>query len=404
MAKPTLSQSECDFIRGGCRDNCRADGRTRHEYRTFTIATNVVPLSHGSSRVRSGSDDEIHYVASVKAEIVAPSLQQQRPNNDGCIEIALVHDALGNNSSSDSSLSHSVSLELRRAQSALQERVPWLPDRSASLCIVPHVAVWKLYVDVYIVSPLIGSGSVNLEAATHCINAALSDTVLPKVTVPNNDGWNDPDSNALIDNKAGGSLVAQASESDASTSFLDRLVVDSDLAHATRLVSSPHDLPLLVTLCSVVVAPSCASAAEETNQMESDRYRTQPPPVERLWLWDATAAEQGVATSAVHVVLTRRRRGRPLSSSSATATAATVPTATLDQQPEWDVVSVWKTGAKSLPLAALPECLALAQQAAPVVLQHYQYTSSKAQQQDNATTTQPRPSLGWFSPTLTIHS
>jgi exosome complex RNA-binding protein Rrp42 (RNase PH superfamily) len=396
MAKPLLSQSECDFIRGGCRDNCRADGRTRHEYRTFTIATNVVPLSHGSSRVRSGTDDEIHYVASVKAEIVAPSLQQ-RPNNDGCIEIALVHDALGNNSSSDSSSSHSVSLELRRAQSALQERVPWLlPDRSTSLCIVPHVAVWKLYVDVYIVSPLIGSGSVNLEAATHCINAALSDTVLPKVTVPNNDGWNDPDSNAL---------VAQASESDAFTSFLDRLVVDSDLAHATRLVSSPHELPLLVTLCSVVVAPSCASAAE-TNQMESDHYRTQPPPVERLWLWDATAAEQGVATSAVHVVLTRRRRGRPLSSCSATgtATAATEHTATLDQQPEWDVVSVWKTGAKSLPLAALPECLALAQQAAPVVLQHYQYTTSKAQQQDNATTTQPRPSLGWFPPTLTIHS
>jgi exosome complex RNA-binding protein Rrp42 (RNase PH superfamily) len=452
----TLSQSECDYIRGGCRDNCRSDGRTRHEYRTFAVTNNVVvvPLSHGSSRVRSvttGDDDNgevVQYVASVKAEIVAPSLQ--RPS-DGCIEIALVYDALGNSSSSSSSSNSGStgdsSLELRQAQSALQDRVPWLPDMS-SLCIVPHVAVWKLYVDVYIVSPLRCGGSgtgtgVNLEAATHCINAALLDTVLPKVTVPNDSWNNDSDNNnALMENTAktaaaaaaaaggaGGSVLASTAsdgvattDTAATSSFLDRLVVDSDLAHATRLVSSRHDLPLLVTLCAVVVATkhesyhTAAAAApsphntamDKTNHLDQDQDHRTPPPVvvERLWLWDATAAEQCVAASTVHVVLTRRRQRQPLSSSAivtATATAATVPI-TLDQ-PEWDIVSVWKTGSKSLPLAALSECLALAQQAAPVALQHYQYGTT---QPDCATTTTlsppPAPMLGWFPPPLTIHS
>ena len=93
-----ISSSENQFILEGCRDNCRQDGRSRDEFRSYAIVSSdsnaiasdqhqrlqpPLVLSNGSARLLM-STGETDLVCSVRAELAHPAID--RPNS-GVLEI-----------------------------------------------------------------------------------------------------------------------------------------------------------------------------------------------------------------------------------------------------------------------------------------------------------------------------
>ena len=63
------SKSELEYIKQGVEQNIRGDGRKRHEFRTVTVETAVLPQCNGSCRVTLGF--AVDLICSVK---VCPQL------------------------------------------------------------------------------------------------------------------------------------------------------------------------------------------------------------------------------------------------------------------------------------------------------------------------------------------
>lgn len=379
------SQSEREFIQQGCQMDCRLDGRSRHEFRTYPIETAVLPLSNGSSRlllpIDTCSNGIQQYLCSVKAELVQPSLQYP---NAGSVEISVFCD--GNKGAA------------QQAQAALQQsRVSWIQDLG-QLCVVPGIAVWKLSVDLFLLSStgsggsgsnsssssniqLSSMGSISLDAASHCIRAALHDTVLPSIATTTK-------SNAMDE------IIAPSQESSpesktnetTTTTTLDGLLVDSDIANALPLMSSIDRIPFIVT---VHLIPSSNSQSLDSGNNTSSNNGSSGPgynkstlgsldgPPSLILLLDASPSEVAVSTMAVHVVV----MAAMLSSDEADDTDKNGRLA----------CSVWKSGGGSIPLAVLPDCVhAAVSIAAPLALKHYRIrgrSSSAAYLSSTASTT-----------------
>jgi exosome complex component RRP42 len=303
-----LSLSEQEFIRQGCQADCRADGRAATDFRTFYIETGgpqqpVLLLSHGSARLLD-STGALQMLCSVKAELVHPTLNAPTA---GSIEIAIDEHA---------SVSSSRKNTLREQQAALQHRLQWMDLQK--LCVIPGAAVWRLYVDLYILSTTSGTTAAAwLDAASHCIRTALHHTVLPCVTVADDD------------------TTTESSSSSSSTkkNVLDRLLVDSDIRNARPVIATVEEAPVIVT---VHVIPSSSSSTGGGTT---------------VLVLDATAEEEAVSTAAVHVAVRVQQQQQ---SSSAVMVSA-----------------VWKSGSGSLPMALLPACVQAAVRSAPTAVQHY---------------------------------
>lgn len=194
-----LCDSEREFILDGCRDDCRIDGRTRNEFRSYTIITSTrfdkdkkpqhnqqqqpLVLSNGSARLISaanGGCNSLHVLCSVKAEIVQPSLNRL---NEGIVQLYVD----GFTSASFGGSSTSIgSGNKRRKEEEIQSLLSKLildhvVDKKA-LCIVPGQYVWKIHIDLYFLSA--SAGSI-LDSSSHVIRAALQNTFLPSVTAVN---------------------------------------------------------------------------------------------------------------------------------------------------------------------------------------------------------------------------
>ena len=161
----SLSTSEQRYILEGCRDDCRVDGRRRMELRPFTIlATDPIIMSHGSSRIFV---QQTHVVCSIKAELVHPASHQP---TQGAIEIHV-----------DSLMQDSR--KRRQTEQQLQSALTYLlADHIVGmegLCVVPNQYVWKLNVDLVILSAK--QGSV-IDVCSRAIRAALLNTKLPNLT------------------------------------------------------------------------------------------------------------------------------------------------------------------------------------------------------------------------------
>jgi exosome complex component RRP42 len=318
-----LSQSERDFILAGCREDCRVDGRKCNEFRKFTILTgneqqqqqqqhhgksssNVIHhvelnqqnqsqpqlvLSAGSARLVS-TCGSTHLLCSVKAEVVRPTRQAPRDgvvelhvetlhsgNGSGsagggmsrrdCDELAVILSRLlfPSQSSSSSSSSFSSSSDTSTTDDTSRQ----------SLCILPHIYVWRLHVDLYLLAA--GGGSL-LDAASHVIRAALDNTLLPAITT-----------NTNTNSSAALSLSSWTRE-DAANATNVELLVDGDIQKARR---PAIDAPMIVSV-AVLHCRSRHYVDHDDNDDDDDAPRI-------ALLSDATAEEESCANAIVHVAV-----------------------------------------------------------------------------------------------------
>ena len=173
-----ISSSEQKYIVEGCRENCRQDGRSRQEFRSYSTISGgshkadgmedqpTLVLSNGSARTFLATG-ETHILTSVKAELVVPAISHP---NSGVIDIHV--DFMHNK---DESLEATISSLL----------LPHLVD-TEQLCVAPNYFVWKLSVDVLVIA---SNGGSLLDACSRGIHAAIRNTLLPKLTCePSPDG------------------------------------------------------------------------------------------------------------------------------------------------------------------------------------------------------------------------
>jgi exosome complex component RRP42 len=348
-----LSQSEQEYIRQGCRENCRLDGRTRDEFRSYTIVTGdtsdnntnttdttdtissnsntlthhhhhqhqqhqhqhqqaPLVLSNGSARIFSasaGCTNNTHILCSVKAEIVHPAPNQP---DKGVVELHV--DTLTTTGSS----SRTRQRQLQDGWTATlhQLLVEHLVDLKA-LCIVPGHYVWRLHVDFYLLQADAGS---LLDAASHVVRAALANTLLPSITTVTKES----------SEKATSGGTSSGNNDDANTD----LVVDGDVWKA-RPPPGVEQAPILVTV-AVLKCPSPTTGL----------------PVHVL-IVDATLEEEACAYCLVHV---------------------SVATSTKDASKT--VCALQKTGRGSLPVQLLPEIMATALAATGPAVEQYRRKSS----------------------------
>ena len=258
-----ISNSEKNFIIDGCRENCRQDGRTRNENRSYMTISGSNPsiesnddsaeqhlpplvLSNGSARVFLATG-ETHVLVSVKAELVTPAMSHPDCGVLG-IHVDYMHNPQGmTNSKREDSMAPTIASLL----------LPHLVDPK-QLCVVAHHFVWKLHLDVMV---LASNGGSLLDACSLGIQAALRNTVLPQLT---------PD--AAPD---GGRPILQ---------------IDADLQHAVPIPGS-EQAPIISTVS--LLKPNAGSGS------------TAP-----ILILDATQQEEACAVSQVHVVLDRSNKNQ----------------------------------------------------------------------------------------------
>jgi exosome complex component RRP42 len=234
-----ISTSEQQYILQGCRENCRRDGRSRDEFRPYYVVIGNVALSYGSARVFLPTQDT-HLVVSVKAELVVPS---NMTPSEGVVEVSV---DFSNPETSNSSSSSADALETTLSTLL----IPHLVD-TRQLCIAPEYYVWKINIDILILS---ASGGSLMDACSQGIHAALGQTMLPRLT------------------------VAAAAESDDNKPALQ---VDSNVK-AARPVISKSNVPVIVTISLL---------------------RDLQHPKRPILIVDATAEEETCSFAQVHVVL-----------------------------------------------------------------------------------------------------
>ena len=229
-----ISSSESKFIIEGCRDGCRVDGRSRKDFRLYSSVVGDFALSNGSARIFLATK-ESHVLVSVKAELVVPASSAP---SEGAVEVHVDY-MQGNTSSRDDELASTLSNLL----------VPHLVDRE-KMCVASNYFVWKLNIDVLIITS--GGGSL-IDACSQGIHAALQQTLLPRLT------------------------VVPASEGKGNKPTIQ---VDSDINAAER-IPGVENAPVIVTVSLL-------------------RHKKTP-----VMIVDATEEEEACAFARVHVVLDR---------------------------------------------------------------------------------------------------
>jgi len=231
----SISSSESKFITEGCRDGCRVDGRSRKDFRLYSAVVGDFALSHGSARIFLATK-ETHVLVSVKAELVVPASSSP---TEGKVEVHVDY-MQGNNNSRNDDLESTLSNLL----------VPHLVEKK-KLCIVPDYFVWKLNIDVFVITS--GGGTLT-DACSHGIHTALQKTLLPNIiVVPANEGG---------------------------TGNKPTIQVDSDIKAAT-CIPGVENVPIIVTVSLL-------------------KHKKTP-----VMIVDATWEEEACAFAKVHVVLDR---------------------------------------------------------------------------------------------------
>ena len=164
MKQMTISTSESEFITDGCRDGCRADGRSQKDFRPYSSVVGDFALSHGSARIFL-TTKETHLLVSIKADLVIPASSSP---TKGLVEVHVDY-IQGNNNSRDDNLGSTLSNLL----------VPHLVD-TKNLCVSANYFVWKLNIDLVIIT---SSGGSLIDACSQGIRAALQQTLLPRLSV-----------------------------------------------------------------------------------------------------------------------------------------------------------------------------------------------------------------------------
>jgi exosome complex component RRP42 len=286
MSSCLLSSSERLYILQGCRDNCRLDGRRRDEFRPYhqfgTISHNnkngsnksssssmLLPLCNGSARVFT-MDHATDILATVKAELVHPAPHTFR---QGTIELSVDHAPTGQQPSQQRHYCDQL-------QSLLSHLfIPYCMDL-ASLCLVPGMYVWKLHVDVWIVS---SSGGSMVDAASRVIKAALMDTQLPHVELLSS-------SSSTTTSKLSPSTSTFLPPPTTTASSAVDWMVDGDMAHAHGLEAVQSQAPTVMTIS--VLPPPLPPLSSSTTTINNSNHSL---------VLDTTLLEEACAICQVHV-------------------------------------------------------------------------------------------------------
>jgi exosome complex component RRP42 len=190
-----LSQSEVDYIKGGCLEDCRVDGRSCREFRHHSLAVSSSTTSSSSSHspllIRSNGSarmllDGTHVLCSVKADIVRPP--ESRPNQ-GALELSVEYHPHASGGPTGGAGRNKSRNDEDVLQQLLEDLLlPHLLDLT-SLCLVRGELAWRLSIDLLVLACGAGCSSATagpgalLDAGAMTIIAALQNTWLPAVTV-----------------------------------------------------------------------------------------------------------------------------------------------------------------------------------------------------------------------------
>jgi len=235
---PHLSPAEMRYIIEGCVNDMRSDGRSTRDLRQYGITPSSnssssaastaamassapLVLSNGSSRVTlPGSDTDV--LCSVRAELVVPSALHP---NEGAVELNVdLLPSAASGSGGDNRRRRTEEMEIAAILTDLL--LPHVVDRPA-LCVIPGKYVWRLNVDVMV---LTCDGNV-VDVCALAIRSAIRSTVLPLVTPVAKAGAGNDDGEA-----GGGSGKAG-----------DDFVVDGDIAKAS-VPPGAESCPVVVTV------------------------------------------------------------------------------------------------------------------------------------------------------------
>ena len=84
-----LSPAELAYVSSGVAANLRADGRSRLDYRAFSVETGVVPHANGSARLRLGEGTDV--LAAVNLSMIVPD--QTATSAQGSVVCSVEHSA-----------------------------------------------------------------------------------------------------------------------------------------------------------------------------------------------------------------------------------------------------------------------------------------------------------------------
>lgn len=318
-----LCNSEREFLCDGCRDDCRMDGRKRNEFRTYSILTGSAAsvhngnnqqqqspliLSNGSARLMNASvcnhNNAIHIVCSVKADVVAPTMNHPQ---EGIVEINVD----GISSSSNKRRTSRMYDEITSLLNLLL--LEHIVDKK-QLCIVPNQHVWKLNIDIYLLSSNMTTTNNIIDPISHIIRAALYDTLLPSISVVSKE-------ETKSDNHTiSGELIRYGSTQSNQNQTVE-LVVDGDIQSADRPPGIDAG-PIIIT----VTIMKCSNVSQSSSQY--------------VLLFDATLEEVLCSYAQLHVSII-------LPTTKATATPLKQPI----------ICGIIKSGYGSLPSTLLPKCI-----------------------------------------------
>ena len=227
-------------------------------------------MSNGSARLLLGCGGETHVLCSIKADVVQPSLEHP---SRGVMELH-IEDA------TTASTSRMDGLESTLSHLLLPHLIPTSITKQQQdvLCIVPRYYVWRLSIDLTLIS---AEGGSIVDACGRVVQAALATTKLPalstveKATITSFMEDDDADVDTLF---TGGS-----NKKDGNQHHKPVLQVDSDIAHAKPIIQEEAPLVITVTVLKCMVPGK-------------------PKPT-TLLLLDATLEEEACAYCQVHVTL-----------------------------------------------------------------------------------------------------
>jgi exosome complex RNA-binding protein Rrp42 (RNase PH superfamily) len=403
-----ITISERDYIRQGCILNCRIDGRTRYDFRHYTIITNnntktaattelysripvksswcrnIIKTSYGSSRLYDTitQGQSMDLLCSIQAEMVLTSSQQQKQSQIPMeLSIHTNPTASASNSSVRTAVLREYETRLQRyyipcLMNAIQQQQQQQEDQDV-LCIVPGQLYWKLYIDVQVLSSshFESSSTMNVnyyDAMTHVINAAIQSTKLPRVSSSTSSSSSLAPGSSSNGNNHRSNSTGTASSS--SSSLLDRIVLDSNIEQGRYIIPrqqkhSQHVvlLPILVTTHVIHYSPPSTKEQRHCNDLT-----TTTTTAALVAVVDASPEEEAIAVCAIHVVIVPTRKV-PLQLSDATTTTSTCSATTkqlLHDDYDFTVGGVWNTngsvvvgaiGGSGIPLSVLTQCIRTSQ-------------------------------------------
>lgn len=170
MTEIALSDAEKLYVINGIQDNLRVDGRGCMDYRIVDVETDVQSNCSGSAHIRLANNDVL---VGIKAELDTPDAQNP---NKGRIEV-FVDCSPNANPEFEGRGGEEIATEISRILTQAYNNARCL-DLS-SLCVIPGVQVWVLYVDIIILQ----CGGSLIDTASLAVKAALFNTKIPAITI-----------------------------------------------------------------------------------------------------------------------------------------------------------------------------------------------------------------------------